>query len=399
MKKDDRLYVGIDFSKEKFNACLRMNLGVSGEAEFPNTRAGYLKLIRWVKKTSELASEFSYDNVLFCGEHTGLCSLGLSEYLYEKGIRMWLENPLSIKYGSGIQRIKNDKADAEMIAVYAERFYTEGTTPLFRPETDELKKLRSLYMYRERIVHDRVAVDNAIKAGTYDSSPVALCQMKRRLREGIEDEKAIRKEMISLMAVSTDLGQNYRLLTSIKGVGPITAAVLLIHTSNFTRFSTPRKFACFSGVAPFGRQSGTTINTNPHVSHYANHTIKAALTEAAKAASRFNPALREYATRLRLKGKHEGIVLNNIKNKLIHIIFKIIVSGKPWSEDYQPCQMSGNQNQRPLGIKTQKRAAATAPSADLSAQTSPSTFGDAQIYEFLQKNSKMSKNNPRKICI
>lgn len=113
MRNDVTIYVGIDFSKEKFNACLLMDQGVMGESEFPNTKTGYLKLTKWVKNTSELGRSFDSSLVLFCGEHTGTCSIGLCEYLYSKGMKIWLESALKIKYGSGLKRIKDDKADAE----------------------------------------------------------------------------------------------------------------------------------------------------------------------------------------------------------------------------------------------------------------------------------------------
>lgn len=75
MRKDVTIYVGIDFSKEKFNACLLMEAGIMGESEFPNTKTGYLKLSRWVRKVSELGRLFNPSSVLFCGEHTGTCSI------------------------------------------------------------------------------------------------------------------------------------------------------------------------------------------------------------------------------------------------------------------------------------------------------------------------------------
>ena len=117
MNKEVKIYVGIDFSKEKFNACLLTQAGVMGEGEFPNTKSGYQNLLKWTKKRSELGRSFDYSEVLFCGEHTGTCSLGLAECLYAKGLKVWLESALKIKYGSGLSRVKDDKADAEMIQV------------------------------------------------------------------------------------------------------------------------------------------------------------------------------------------------------------------------------------------------------------------------------------------
>ena len=50
MNKEVKIYVGIDFSKEKFNACLLTQAGVMGEGEFPNTKSGYQNLLKWTKK-------------------------------------------------------------------------------------------------------------------------------------------------------------------------------------------------------------------------------------------------------------------------------------------------------------------------------------------------------------
>lgn len=394
----NKMYVGIDFSKEKFNACLRRDHCLLAEDEFTNTRAGYQKLIRWVKKNSGLRDGFSCDDVLFCGEHTGSYSVGLSEYLYDKGFKMWLQNALAIKNASGIQRVKTDKADAKMIANYVERNYEDGVSVLFKPESIEVKQLRSLCNYRERTIKDRVAIGNAIQAGTYDSSPVALRQIKHRYNQAVQDEKEITKVITTLMKTSEELSENYRLLTSINGIGTVTAAWLLIYTSNFTRFDAPRKFACFCGVAPFGKQSGTSVNTTPHVSRFAHLRIKALMAEAARAAMRFNPAIREYAARLRRKGKHDGIILNNVKNKLFHIIFKIIATRQPWQEDYQQSHTSGNQNPRSLGDVAEKGAAEATPLSTMSVQPSPSVFGDDTKLEKTQKNSKLPEKSSPKIC-
>ena len=300
MNKEIKIYVGIDFSKEKFNACLLTPAGVMGDNEFPNTKSGYRDLLKWTRRHSELGRDFDCSAVLFCGEHTGMCSLGLAECLYKNGLKIWLESALKIKYGSGLNRAKDDKADAEMIAYYASRFYEPEKTVLFEPESHDIKELRSLYQFRNRIVKDRVALSNQIASNSLE------------------------QEMIKLMRSSAELSENYKILTSFKGVGPITAAVLIIYTSNFKKFDDPRKFACFCGIAPFGRQSGTSINTKPHVSRFAHINVKAVIVQACKSAIISNPVIKEYALRLKKKGKHEGVIMNNVKNKIIHILFKMV---------------------------------------------------------------------------
>lgn len=385
MRNNVTIYVGIDFSKVKFNACLLMEEGVMGESEFPNTKAGYLKFIKWVKSTSELGRSFDASLVLFCGEHTGVCSIGLCEYLYAKGMKIWLESALKIKYGSGLKRIKDDKADAEMIAYYARRFYEPGSCVLFEPDSADLKMLRSLYQFRNRVVCDRVAMGNRILSGSFDCSPLVKTKMIRRHKEAQKDEKDIEKEMVRLMETSEELASNYQILISFKGIGPITAAALIIYTSNFKKFDDPRKFACYCGIAPFGKQSGTSINAKPHVSHFAHIGIKAAIVQACKSAMQYNPVIKAYAQRLYAKGKHEGIVMNNVKNKVIHIIFKMIQKQTLWKQDYQQRHMDDGKN---CLEQYKKGTTEVAPFINTTGKISPSDFTECA---FLVENNPFTK--------
>lgn len=233
MRNNVTIYVGINFSKEKFNACLLMEQGVMGEREFTNTKTGYLQLLRWLKSTSELGRLFDSSMALFCSEHTGLCSIGLCEYLYSKGIKIWLESALKIKYRSGLKRVKDDKADAEMIAYYARRFYEADSCTLFESDSTDLKTLRSLCRFRNRVVCERVADRKPYSSGTFDGSVLVRTKMVKRHKEARKDEKDIEKEMVVLMEISEELAANYRILVSFKGIGPITAAALFIYTFNF----------------------------------------------------------------------------------------------------------------------------------------------------------------------
>ena len=312
-----------------------MEQGVMGESEFPNTKMGYVKLTKWVKSTSEQGRSFDSSLVLFCGEHTGTCSIELCEYLYSKRMIIWLESALKIKYGSGLMRVKDDKTDAEMIAYYAKRFYDSVSYTLYEPNSADLKTLRSLYQFRNRVVSDRVAIGNRISSGAFGCSTLVKSRMTKHHKETQNDEKLIEKEMVKLMEASEDLASNFQILISFKGIGPITAAALIIYTSNFKKFDNPRKFAYYCGIAPFGKQSETSINTKPHVSRFAHIGIKATIVQACKSAMQHNTVIKGYAQRLYAKGKQEGIVMNNVKNKVMHIIFKMIQTKTLWEPEYQ----------------------------------------------------------------
>ena len=396
MERTERIFIGIDFAKEKFDACYLDEDGVVAHAVFQNVRKDYRRLLSWVRKMAVTRGRPAPEEVLFCGEHTGECSLPLSEWLVDNGYRIWLDNPVRIKRSAGIVRGKSDKADALMIAQYAMEKYKPGNSKLFVPDTKAIKELKSLYNCRMEIVKTRVGIGNRICSGSFTHSTLAEKKLAQLHRELTNQEDILEAEMEKLMTSTPELAANYRILVSFKGIGVLTAAVFIIYTNNFTSFSTPRQFACHVGVAPFGKDSGKSIHADPHVSFFANKKGKAALVHAANTAIRFNPIIREYAKRLKNKGKHNGVIMNNVKNKIIHIVFKMIQSQKEWQADYQHSHMSGNRNWKPLGVK--EGVAEANPSADLSVQSSPSAFGGMQIYKNHKTNNKLLKKISQKIC-
>lgn len=384
MKETEKIYIGIDFSKEKFNACfLTGDEILVDEREFANTNDGYRQVVKWVKSTSCLGRKFRPELVLFCGEHTGTYSVGLAEYLHEKGYRIWLECASIIKHSSGVQRGKNDAADARMIANYARRFYIEGETRLYEPDTAELKALRSLYTLRNMLVRNRVALNNQLKSDAIKGSSYAQRKLKSLIKKAEADTNAIEQEMIGIMEDTPEFAENYSILTSFKGVGPITAAVLIIHTGNFTRFTDSRKFACHCGVAPFGKQSGTSINHKPHVSHFAETSLKAALVQACKSAIHHNPQIAAYALRLEEKGKHHGIVMNNVKNKVLTILFKMIETKKKWDPCHEMHRKVTEKSDKPFELSDNSLHTTTY----IPVWPSPVT-GSSQYEDFFEKKSQ-----------
>ena len=88
-------------------------------------------MLRWIGSQTDVPRQ----EWLFCGEHTGLYSIGLSDFIIGKGLEIWLENPNQIKLSSGIKREKSDPADSLAIAEYAMRFEDDRILcPIYRPD-------------------------------------------------------------------------------------------------------------------------------------------------------------------------------------------------------------------------------------------------------------------------
>ena len=335
-----KIFIGIDFSKEKFDATVIKAEGVEECAQrqhevFDNKVSGFRRLLRWVKS---VADEPDTGLWLFCGENTGGYSKALCNFLYGSGYDMWLENALSIKRSSALQRVKSDKADSGIIAEYAMRNYDQMR--LYKPLGRNLERLREVFLYRHNLVKLKVCItlrkgEKLLTQEKSDISRFMAMSSKHLISEFNKKIAECDKRIQQIIDEDEELQRNFEIITSVPGVGAQNAVCLMVYTDNFSRFDyDSRKIACYYGVAPFGRQSGTSVNTPAHVSPFANKLIKALLTQAALASVNFCPQMAIYYHRLLEAGKKKPVAVNNVKNKLLHIVTAMVRKGEKYNPDY-----------------------------------------------------------------
>jgi transposase len=199
-----------------------------------------------------------------------------------------------------------------------------------------LQKLLSL---RERMVKQRAGYLGSMKEykcmltrKEYKSLFEIQEEMIHYLSKQIED---IEKEIIALINDDQKIKQLYTLIVSVKGVGLIVAANIIVVTDCFTGFTDSRKFACYAGIAPFEKQSGTSLKTKARVSHYANKKIKSLLNLSASSAILAVPELKAYNQRRVESGKSKMSTLNIVRNKIVHRIFAVVKRGTPYVSLYK----------------------------------------------------------------
>ena len=335
------LFIGIDFSKEKVDVAVIFAEGLAETSvrvfnEFKNSVSGYKQLVKWVEKN---ANGIDSSLWLFCGENTGDYSKPLCNHLYGRGFDMWLENSKCIKDASGIRRLKSDRADAAMIAEYAMRNHDKAI--IYEPLSESLTQLREYYLYRQMVIRHRCSFE--VRRGEKrlmmekSAAKTVIAQSGKHIVSELNKEIAkIDRKIASLIESSDELSEVYRIVTSVPGIGTQNAVCLMVYTDNFRRFNyDARSIACYYGIAPFGQDSGTSVHVDPHVHYMANRHIKAMLTQAALAAVRFNPSIAQYYQRLIGRGKKMPVAMNNVKNKLLHIVTSMVKNKQVYKPEYR----------------------------------------------------------------
>lgn len=320
--------LGIDVSKESIDACLvRSSDGQIFESKFHNNLSGFRHLKRWCKETGCECD----DGTLCCMEHTGLYTRLLVHYLVSRGVGVWLESSLQIKRSMGLLRGKSDKIDAQRIARYAHLH--KNNAAVIEIGVLTLENLKDLQANRRRLMKSLQSLrTSAEELSQFD--PSTGKEIQRINREAVRGlEKSLDKvdeQILFIISQDQELKQKYDLMLSVKGVGKVLAAMLLVYTHGFNRLNDSRKLACYSGVAPFVYESGTSIRGKTGVSKFANNELKKVLHMAAISSVQHNPDLKEYFQRKVQEGKNKMSVINAVRNKLLHRVVAVVNRGTPY---------------------------------------------------------------------
>jgi transposase len=319
MKQYDHVF-GVDVSKKTVDITHVINQECT-HRQFSNDEFGMEHLMDWIKEL-----QLDFDTTLFCMEATGLYCFTLTHFLASHSIDTWIEHAAQIKKATALARGKNDKIDSQHIAVYARK--NLDRLRLWKPVDATLEKIRHLASLRERLVETRKRLATPIKefedVGNLVMAKLLTKTIKSSLTAIDKDLKNIEIKIIDVINEDDNLKLLYKLITSVVGIGFVTAINLIVHTNGFTMMKDARKLACYCGVAPFEYSSGSSVRGKTKVHHMANKKLKCNLHMASLTAVKLDADLKTYYERKVAEGKNKMSVLNTVKNKLLARVAAVV---------------------------------------------------------------------------
>ena len=313
---------GIDLSKDKFDVNFIDASLVERHSIVKNNFRGICKFLESVQEGATLVAEY-----------TGIYGELLVFLAMQMNVKISLSSGYSIKHSLGLQKGKTDKLDASRIREYGERYSDKLTlTTSCLPEITELKELYSLrkQLVKERkmlLCHEEKKKQAVVSSIVVNS--IAFSVIKT-LDQSVDQ---IECEIITIINSHKELKRNYTLLTSVKGIGQVTACELIIKTDNFNKIKEARKIASYAGVCPFPNASGKMVKKS-RVSAMSDKDLKTLLFMCAKSAVKHNKEYKLYYQRKQMEGKHHYTIMNNVANKLLRTICRIIETGISWDSNY-----------------------------------------------------------------
>ena len=297
-------FIGIDVAKRSlmvFDGYSKVTL------EIANDRKAIKKLLGTLEPSRCL---------IIC-EATGGYEGTLIEAAWQAGVAIHRADARKVKAfirSMGTQG-KTDSIDARALAFYGrERAYM---LPLCGPSDKKRVLLQSLVNRRSDLITMRVAETNRLKAPMPKEVEKQLGKtMKQHIAALNKMIADIEEAILATIGQCEDLTKQNRILQTIPGIGPTTAANLLALVPELGLLNR-RQIASLAGLAPHPRQSGKQDRYR-RVSG-GRQDVKRALFMAALTAARSKTNLAGFAKRLRENGKKPIVAITALMRKIITI--------------------------------------------------------------------------------
>lgn len=336
MQSYQKNFIGVDISKAYFDATLMIVTNqVRGEpisGKFENNNEG-LKIFKSWLKEQQVAFN---DHTILVMENTGIYHRALQFFCAKESIPVHIGNAAHMKWSFGIARGKNDKIDSQRICKYA---YKEADELIRSPRFSSiLIEMRDLFTLRRKLVDQRSSLRkqlnelNGINSKSNQKELEACCSRTLKSFDlSIEKTENQIREKIKL---HDSLNNNYKLISSIPGIGEWTTTLLIISTANFIAKPNGKQLACYAGIAPFEHSSGSSIKGKTKVHRMGNKELKANLHMCALSSIRNNEEMKAYYNRKMAEGKQHNSVMNAIMSKLLLRVASVVKNGVPYVDNY-----------------------------------------------------------------
>jgi len=334
--KKPKYYIGLDVHKERTTYVVRDKIGnILSEGE---TATLYHELFPRLK---------SYLTQAVIGLEASTSYYTLYQTFLKQGYTIQVANTIQLR-----QLItKNDRLDARRLA----EMLRLGTFPRSYIPDEHIQQLRSLIQIRHSQMEEKVRCNNRIQA-FLDRNGVPMPPYKAfskkwryalmqhmgsgkvsiELRHAYDHYTFLEKKQEQIEQEIQGLTQKhwaneYNLLQSITGIGPVIACYAIAHILPIQRFSSNKKLRRYAGVVPTCKESGNTRSPGHIPKTSSRQQLRWALIQAANTIGKTNTNLGRYYRKKKKQKKNAGIAKVAVASSLTDIIYKVLTTKQPYT--------------------------------------------------------------------
>jgi transposase len=334
MRKIVKQVVGIDVAQKELVVSMGKMFDdwtpeVFAHKTFSNTKSGFAELVAWVKKLSDPGCPMRY-----VMEATGVYHESLAYFLEDKGYETTIVLPNKISNFHRTLEVKTvtDKTSSETIT----RFGLERRLDVWQKPKPIFKRIRQLTRERDQVVQARTVAKNQLHAEGSEAEPgkKTIERLKKQIAFFNKQIQEIGQDIKVLVKTDEGVSQAIKRITSIPGIGSLTAATVLAETNGFELIRNKRQLTSYAGLDVREKQSGTSVKGKPRISKKGNKYLRKAMHMPALAAIQHDERFK--AVYARLVPKH-GIKMKAVvavQRKLLEMTYTIYKSNTPYQKDY-----------------------------------------------------------------
>lgn len=313
-------FVGWDVSKDSLNYCVRdLSFQILHEGRVSNRSSAIQTLLKQL--TVQLGRR--QEEILHCLENTGHYGNPLLGVAQKLGLKIWQEDPFQLNRSMGRQKDKTDHLDARNIAEYC--VIHRHRAVLYQPFRPLILRLRDLSKLRLKLLRTRRALQVSLQEKSafalVDLDPCVVTIMEEQIKLLTRHIDQIGQRILTLIATEPKAQRKLDIALSVAGIGPKNVISILAVTGLFEFISSAKQCACYAGISPHARQSGSSIKKRQRVSRAASKELKTAFHQGAIFLICRPSPFKDLYDRLRAKGRTYRQAINAVRNKMIRVLY------------------------------------------------------------------------------
>jgi transposase len=315
-------YLGIDLHRLQFTVCILDEAGKKSRKQWK------------IEQLPEFVAQLQVEDELAV-EATGTTAWFHDAVVKHVG-RVVVVNPHQFRVISESVK-KTDRRDAEALALYL----SKGLLPEVRMKNRQQRELQHLAETRDMLVKQRSAlktkINNLLAANGIYLKREALSSakalegvltaqvsglVKGELRVLVDQIRSLSTSLSELDDLLEEEGRQlagHRNLTSIKGIGSLSATVLLTAIGEIRDFADEGKLAAYLGLVPKIQNSNQTERSGG-ITKRGNKLARTALVQCGLIAQRYSPYLKQFYERIKSR-RGGGKAKIALARKLVKLVY------------------------------------------------------------------------------
>lgn len=326
----EKRYIGIDLHRNQFTCCLRLENGRNYLRQWRLEDLGHF--VKKLRPTDEVAVEMTGNTRLFY------------DAVVPQVSRVVVVDTNQFRVISRSVK-KTDANDARLLALYL----SKGLLPEVRMKDNQHGRIASLTQTRDTLVKLRTALKNKVNnilAARGINLPKEALGSERKLEEIltlpldelvqfelrviIDQIRSLNRSLAELekrIAEESSKLEGYKSLSSIKGIGKVTSAILLSVIGEVNDFPDESRLASYFGIVPRVSNSNETEHSG-RIHKRGTKLGRTALVQSALIAAHYSLYLKTFYERIKarrgtgkaiiaLARKFLGIIYRTLKNKWV----------------------------------------------------------------------------------